>query len=115
MRSLLLAAVTLGMVGCVGELDMPPGGGGGTEGCGDSIDNNNNGQIDEGCTPTGNDDAAIAKQMFNTSVYPILKTTCVGCHNATGPVGNVTGFVNTDSAQAYDTATGYVALVGNFA
>jgi hypothetical protein len=102
MRTHLLAAITMaGLVGCVGGIDQsipsnPPPGSTGDPG-------------------TGNGSAAqAARQSFEDNVYGIIDTKCVGCHSSAGPVGNTTGFVAPTKADAYVTATGYAALVGDF-
>jgi cytochrome c553 len=96
MRTALLAALSVfGLVGCVGGIDetpptsVPPGG-----------------------TPTGT--ATNAKPLFDSDVYPIIKAKCASCHSAAGPVGNVTGFVGASTADGYQTAISYAALVSNF-
>lgn len=97
MRNILLSVVAAaGLVGCVGGIDMPPGPGPGPG------------------SDTG-PAAMAAKQAFDSGVYPIISTAsrCVGCHSAAGPSGNDTGFVGTTAANGYDTAVGYVALVGD--
>ena len=106
MRSLLLAAIaTVGLVGCVGELD------GGMTGGGDPVGT--------GTNPNPNPDSQ-ARKKFEQNVYPIIKAAgqtsdCSSCHSATGPSGNVTGFVAPDLADAYATITSYQTVVGNFA
>ncbi len=102
MRTSLLAAITMaGLVGCVGGIDQsvpsqPPPGSVGDPG-------------------TGNGSAsAAARTAFETNVYPIIDSKCIGCHNSAGPVGNTTGFVAANKSDAYVTATGYQALVGDF-
>ena len=95
MRAVLLAVASLGLVGCVGELD-------GTGG------SNWNGAPDP--SPTD----SVARQMYDSNVYPVLKNHCSGCHLSTGPVGNVTGFVTPTLTDAHATIIGYTAVVGNF-
>jgi len=109
MRSVLLATViaSMGLVGCVGQLDdmggttQPPGPvGGGTN-----------------PNPTPN---SMAKKMFDDNVYPIIssKTAVSGCAMAgCHMVGNNPGstqFLAATAADGYATATSYQALVGNF-
>lgn len=101
MRNILLAVVAAaGLVGCVGGIDTPstpstpP-----PDGTGGGIAN-----------PTA---AADARKAFDGNVYPIISAKCVSCHSASGPVGNITGFVGTDATSAYTTAVGYQALVGD--
>jgi hypothetical protein len=102
MRTHLLAAIAMaGLVGCVGVIDQtipsnPPPGSTGDPGTG-------NGSA-----------AAAARKSFEDNVYGIIDTKCVGCHSSAGPVGNTTGFVAGNKADAYVTATGYAALVGDF-
>lgn len=99
MRTKLLAAVAvMAMGGCVGTLEPTPPGGG-----------SNPGAPDGGTQQTNS-----AKPLFDNNVYPIIKATCSGCHSASGPVGNVTGFVAADASQGYATITGYTSVVGNF-
>jgi hypothetical protein len=103
MRAALLAAIaSIGLVGCVGELDdgnMGKGVGSGTN-----------------PNPTPN---SMAKKMFEQNVYPIVHnpgssatSDCSGCHMAGGAAP--TAFVATDLADAYATATSFGSVVGNF-
>lgn len=107
MRALLLATIaSVSLIGCVGELD---GGGGDDQG----------GTVGPGTNPNPNPDSQ-ARKKFEQNVYPIIKSPgtmadCSSCHSATGPAGNVTGFVTPDVSDAYATATSYQAIVGNFA
>ena len=108
MRSVLLATViaSMGLVGCVGQLDdmggttQPGPVGGGTN-----------------PNPTPN---SQAKKMFDDNVYPIIssKTAVSGCAMAgCHMVGNSPGstqFLAATAADGYATATSYQALVGNF-
>src|SRR5947209_1759203 len=67
-------------------------------------------------TPVDNGPAAMAARMaFDSGVYPIISAAgrCVSCHSAAGTSGNDTGFVGTTAENGYDTAVGYVALVGD--
>jgi hypothetical protein len=100
MRNILLSVVAAaGLVGCVGGIDMPSGGG-----------------PTPTPTPVDNGPAAMAaRSAFDTGVYPIIAASgrCVSCHSAAGPSGNDTGFVGTTAANGYDTAVGYVALIGD--
>ena len=96
MRAVILA-MSLGLVGCVGELDSTGGNNGSNTG-----------------SDTGSDTNSVAKQKYDSNVYPVLKSHCSGCHMSTGPVGNVTGFVTPDVSTAHMTIVGYVAVVGNF-
>jgi len=103
MRNILLSVVAAaGLVGCVGGIDMPAG------------DPNGSGSG----SGSGSDNSAAgiaARQAFDTGVYPIISAAgrCVSCHSAAGPSGNDTGFVGTTAANGYDTAVGYVALIGD--
>jgi mono/diheme cytochrome c family protein len=99
MRTLLLAALsTLSLVGlgaCVGGVDsMPPT------------------NVPPGGTPPGT--GTSAQPLFDSDVFPIIKTKCATCHTAGAPQGNVTGFVAVGAADGYQTAISYTALVGNF-
>ena len=104
MRAVLLAAIaSMGLVGCVGQLDtMPP-----SQPVGTGTNPN----------PTPN---SMAKQMFEQNVYPIIssKTAASGCAmSGCHMVGNNPGstqFVAADVADAYATITSYQAVVGNF-
>jgi hypothetical protein len=88
MKKVLLAAVTAGLVGCVGG-------------------------IDPGQQPGGDDQQLTAREMFEQNVYPLLSS-CATCHTHGSEVGNVTGFYDKNPATAYDTATGYTAFVGDY-
>jgi hypothetical protein len=110
MRAVLLAAIaSMGLVGCVGELDngnMGPGPGSGS-GVGSGTNPN----------PTPN---SMAKKMFEQNVYPIVHnpgsnatSDCSGCHSVAGPIAP-SAFVATDLTDAYATATSFQAVVGNF-
>lgn len=100
MRTLFALIASVGLVGCVGGIDTPvdtddpdPGGvGGGGSGA----------------------SAAAAKKSYETTVFPVVQRMCSGCHTAGQPQGNITGFVGTDITNAYATAVGYQALVGDF-
>lgn len=95
MRAVILA-ISIGLVGCVGELDST-----GTNTGDDGSD-------------TGSDTTNVAKQKYDANVYPVLAQRCIGCHSSSGPVGNVTGFVTPTVSNAHATIVGYVAVVGNF-
>lgn len=112
MKALLLAAVaSVGLVGCVGELDGGmQGGGTGGNGTGSGT----------GTNPNPNGTNSVARMKFEQNVYPIIKASgqasdCSSCHSATGPSGNVTGFVAPDLAESYATITSFQIVVGNFA
>jgi len=98
MRNILLAVVAAaGLVGCVGGIDTPStpppqGVAGGTSG------------------PA----ADAARQSFENGVFPVITAKCASCHSSAGPVGNVTGFVATTAGDAYVTAAGFQAVVGDW-
>jgi hypothetical protein len=99
MRNILLAAVAAtSLLGCVGGIDMPTSppeqGVGGGAGSGSS--------------------AQAARTAFETDVFPIIQTKCAACHTSGSPAGNVTGFVGASVSDAYTTAVGYQALVGDW-
>jgi hypothetical protein len=105
MRSTLLAAVaSIGLVGCVGELDTMGGG------PGSNVDG-------DGTNPNPNPDS-LARGMFEQDVYPIItgaagaSSNCLGCHSLAGGVS--TGFVAPNLADAYAAITSYQVAVGNF-
>ena len=102
MRAVLLSLATLGLVGCLGQLDSP---GAGSVGTGTNPN------------PTGTD--SQARKLFEQNVYPIIKNVgqtsdCSSCHDSAAPAGNVTGFVAANVADAYATITSFQAVVGNF-
>jgi cytochrome c553 len=88
-----------GLVGCVGGIDTPttpttpPSDGVGGGGTGPA--------------------AAAARKLFEDNVYPIVAAKCESCHGP-APSGNTTGFVATTKTDAYVTAVGYQALVGDW-
>jgi hypothetical protein len=107
MRSVLLAAIaSIGLVGCVGELDTT--GGGGNTGGGDDQGS------DGSDTGSGGAESAAAKMAYDSNVYPIMVAKCNSCHAAAGPVGNISGFVAPDVSTAWATATGYQSFVGSY-
>lgn len=103
MRNILLAVVAAaGLAGCVGGIDTP------------SVPSSPPpGSVGDGASGPA---AAMARSLFETNVYPILAATgrCVQCHSSAGPVGNVTGFVAPVATDAYVTAVGYQALIGDW-
>ena len=109
MRAVIMAAIaSMGLVACVGALDSGGMGSGSGSGSGSN-----------GGSGAGNAAATASRKLFNDNVYPIVKAKCAACHTSGHPNGNVTGFVDptppsADPFMAYDTATGYVAAVGNF-
>jgi mono/diheme cytochrome c family protein len=54
----------------------------------------------------------MARQKFETDVYPILNAKCGGCHKSTAQ--NATPFVGTTVANGYVAAIGFQVVVGNF-
>ncbi|HET9624851.1 MAG TPA: hypothetical protein VFP84_25965 [Kofleriaceae bacterium] len=99
MRNILLAVVVAsGLVGCVGGIDDPT-----TPPTGSGSDTT---------PPTGG--SGEAKAAFDANVYPILAAKCKVCHTSGAPLGNVTGFVDSDATKGYQTAINYVALVGTW-
>jgi hypothetical protein len=109
MRSTLLAALTVGLIGCVGGIDS-----------GAPIDplDVEDGQDgnDDGGNPTGNDLSA-AKALFDTGVFPTIAMKCStnACHSETATGTTLTRFVATDAARGWQVAVNYAALVGNYA
>jgi hypothetical protein len=106
MRALLLAAIaSVGLVGCVGELDDGNMTGGGGSGVG------------SGTNPNPQGSNSMAKMMFEQNVYPIIHnpgqvSDCSSCH---GPGGAGLGaFVSANLSDAYATATSFQGVVGNF-
>lgn len=103
MRNILLAAVAAaGLVGCVGGIDTPT-----------TPSDPPPGSVGDGGTGPA---AQMARQLFETNVYPMMAAAgrCITCHSSAGPVGNVTGFVAPAPADAYVTAVGYQALIGDW-
>lgn len=109
MRAVLLAAIaSVGLVGCVGELDTGNPGGSGGSGSG----------VGSGTNPNPVGSGSMAKKMFEDNVYPIIHnpgqaSDCSSCHSVAGAT-NPTAFVATDVADAYATATSFQSVVGNF-
>jgi hypothetical protein len=100
-KLLVTLIASLSLAACVGGVDA--GGGG------DVVDPD-----PTGTGGGGSGSAALeAKKLFTDNVQPIIAAKCIGCHNVTGPVGNITGFVDADKATAYATATGYQAVIGD--
>lgn len=103
MRAVLLATMaTFGLVGCIGQLDSP-----------------GPGSVGPGTNPNPGGTNSMAKKMFEDNVYPIIHnpgqaSDCSSCHDSAAPSGNVTGFVASNLADAYATATSFQAVVGNF-
>ena len=108
MRAVLLAAIaSIGLVGCVGELDTTGGGGSNTD---TDTDNDNDNDNDN----TGGGDSTAAKKLYDDNVHSIMATKCLGCHNVAGAVGNLSGFVSADASKGWETITGFQSVVGNF-
>jgi hypothetical protein len=105
MRNTLLAVVAaMGLVGCVGGIDMPT----------PTPTPTPTQPPPDGVGGGGSGSAAIAaRNLFETTVYPIVAAKCIGCHSSAGPVGNITGFVAPAVADSYVTAVGYQAVVGD--
>jgi hypothetical protein len=99
MRNFLALIASLGMVGCVGGIESPTD---------DPPDEGTGGG------QTDLDAAAQAKKLFEDNVHPTIMNLCIGCHNTTGPQGNVTGFVSQNLSNAYVTAVGYQAIIGDW-
>jgi len=100
MRTLFALIATAGLVGCVGGIDsMPP------------TDNPPPGGVGGGGSGSA---AAEAKTLFESNVHPILGAHCQGCHTAGSPQGNITGFYSPDISNAYVTAIGFQAVVGDW-
>ncbi len=53
-----------------------------------------------------------ARQLFETSVYPVLEVKCAGCHGA--EIDPAMSFVPATADAAYDRITTDSALVGDF-
>ena len=102
MRNLLILSAVIGLVGCVGGIDTPTG-------------DDQQGDDDGSGTV-----AKEGKKIFDADVYPIIAGPggvggkCIGCHNATAPAGNTTGFVDPVASRGYETITGFVAVVGDY-
>jgi len=97
MRILFALVATVGLVGCVGGIEStqnPPPTGVGGGGSGSA--------------------AAEAKKLFEDNVHPISIQYCAGCHTAGMPQGNVTGWVSPDLSNAYVTAVGFQAVIGDW-
>lgn len=92
----LLAAVLLAG-GCVGDLTPM------------ADDDGDDGSSPDGGGNTG----GLARQMFETDVFPIMSAKCgAGCHLTTS--SSSTPFVATTVGQAWITAVGFDSVVGNF-
>jgi hypothetical protein len=69
---------------------------------------------DDDVTPdAGGNTGGVARQMFESDVFPILAAKCgAGCHLTTS--ASSTPFVATAVGTAYITATGFDSVVGNY-
>jgi len=101
MRNILVAVVAAaGLIGCVGGIDTPT---------------SSPPPPPDGVGGGGSGSAAVAaRTAFETNVYPVVSTKCSACHSVSGPVGNITGFVAVSETDAYVTAVGYQALIGDW-
>lgn len=108
MRAVLLSAIaSMGLVGCVGQLDT-----------GTMPDDNDVGS-GSGTNPNPNPDG-VARKMYEDNVYPILSATtgasscaAAGCHM----IGNTpasTQFVAQTKAEGWATITSFTSVVGAF-
>jgi len=111
MRTILALIASAGLVGCVGSIDPPPGGGGNDPVDPATGDDGN----DNGDNPAGGDLTA-AKLLFDTNVYGVVKAKCSGgaCHAESAQGSTLTRFVADQPATGWQIAVGYTALVGNF-
>lgn len=103
MRAVLLAIASVGLVGCIGSLDST----------------NTGGDVGTGTNPNPTGSTSMARTMFETGVYPIIKSgtsasDCSECHDAKAPSGNTVGFVAESVTDAYATITSFQQVVGNF-
>jgi hypothetical protein len=93
MRSFLLTALLVGMVGCVGGI----GGGGG----------------DDVTPPPPPPPQGSARQLYEQNVFPIATLKCgAGCHLSTSATS--TPWVGTSVTDAYAQVSGFNSVVGNF-
>ncbi|NJM90841.1 MAG: hypothetical protein HC863_00675 [Myxococcales bacterium] len=99
-KILLVAAMSVGVAACVGDVPDDNGGGGGS---GSGSDTSN-----AGGTSTG---AQLAKKSYDDNVYPIVSATCGGCH---GGGGTNPTFVGADKNSAYTAIVDYSQLVGSW-
>lgn len=106
MRALLAAIASMGLIGCVGELDTTGTGGGGGTGGGTGDGTGGGG---------GGSTTSEAKRMYDEDVFPIMTAKCVACHAAAGPVGNLSGFVAPSVSTAHATIIGFTSVVGSYA
>jgi hypothetical protein len=96
-RYLLAAALFAG--GCVGDLTPVP-------------DDDGDDDV-TGPDAGGGGGGGVARQMFESDVFPILTAKCgAGCHLTTS--SSSTPFVATAVGTAYITATGFDSVVGNY-
>jgi hypothetical protein len=109
-----LAALSIGLLACAGQLEG--GGAGGDDDSGSDVQPPPGGGSD-----TGGGGSATARDYFDANVYSILATTCgaSSCHSATAPGANAPGYVNQttptqDPSAAWNTITGMTSVVGSF-
>jgi len=98
MRNLFLAVTAAaGLVGCVGGVDTPSTPPPGTVG-------------EVPPSPAANE----ARKQFEDNVFPVISAKCGGggCHSLDG--ANATKFVGSSKTDAYITAVGYQALIGDW-
>jgi cytochrome c553 len=96
MRNKILAAVAMAVLGaCVGGIDTPPGG-------------------DDDDDGSGSGSGTSARQLFDSTVSPLLATKCQACH--VGPETSATNmFLGPDGqASFYTTLSNDRAVNGNF-
>jgi hypothetical protein len=87
-------ALSLGAAACVGTLEPVDNGGGGG--------------------PDGGGGGGVARQMFDSSVSPMLGPACAGCHAGTANVSAPKFLGTTGTAGYYPTIVGQTAIIGNW-
>lgn len=90
MRRVVLVLAVLGIAGCVGTLEPVGGTGGGDD--------------------TGG--TAVARQMFDDDVSPLLGAACSSCHAGTTPIGPA--FLGTGAVTEYYASITASTVVGNY-
>lgn len=104
MRTLLAMIASVGLIGCVGDVD--------------SMLETPNPATPTAPTPTNptGTDLSAAKALFDANVFAVIEAKCSGgaCHSQAGSGGSVTKFVATNASDGWDIATNYQALVTNF-
>jgi hypothetical protein len=95
------AALALGLVaaGCVGTLEPVDNGGGGGGG---------------GGPDGGGGGGGVARQMFDSTVSPMLGSACAGCHTGTAGTAPLKFLGNTGTAGYYTAITQQLGVVGNY-